>query len=135
MTVPNTVAKLDAWQTIEYLRSEKGSTVEIPCDNPDGPMFVECFGPFTHWKPERFEGEDVFECLSSARDAMQAFEGKDDVEEVALVDPKTFELAKHFLADDAEAARDPRNAQRLAQALQQEAEDFMLALQKDDTNS
>lgn len=57
-----------AWACIEILREEEANSVEILCDNPEGPpnAAVVCTGNWTDWNERRFEGENVFLALEAA---------------------------------------------------------------------
>lgn len=57
-----------AWACIEILREEEANSVEILCDNPEGPpnAAVICCGDWTGWDERRFEGDNVFEALEAA---------------------------------------------------------------------
>lgn len=69
---------LDAIETvrlIDALREDQGHSVELICDNEDGPpnYAVDVCGEFTGWEEERFTSDlSVLDCLRQAHAAMMA---------------------------------------------------------------
>ncbi len=59
---------------IEILRSDYASSVEILCDNEDGPPnnAIECFGEWTNYEVRRYEGDSVAVALKRAVEAYRA---------------------------------------------------------------
>lgn len=78
--------QLEAWRLIEELREHEGDSVNVICDNPDGPpnSAIECNGGWTGWSTKTFNGENVLECLRSAAKAKRAV--GDDVPEPGSMD-------------------------------------------------
>ncbi len=53
---------------IHTLRAAEGDSVNILCDNPEGPPnnAVECCGAWTDWEDQRFTGETLLDALRTA---------------------------------------------------------------------
>lgn len=53
---------------LNILRYEEGNSVEVFCDNPEGPPnnASVCFGEWTHWSSKRFEGESLLDAINKA---------------------------------------------------------------------
>jgi len=65
--------------TLNELRSAEGASVEILCDNPDGPPSnaILVWDDWTGWKQKRFEGESLADALSNALAAKGETRAKD----------------------------------------------------------
>jgi len=63
--------KIEAWNLLEDLRSEEGSSVTIMCDNPDGDGpnndFIEWVSSETEWVIKIFIGTSVLAALRKAK--------------------------------------------------------------------
>lgn len=59
---------------INDLRANEGASVNIPCDNPDGPPnnAIEVCDEWTGWEPRRFEGDTLLRALNAALAAREA---------------------------------------------------------------
>lgn len=59
---------------INTLRMDEGNSIDILCDNPDGPPnnAVECNGDWTEWETQRFEGDTLLTALEAAFKAYKA---------------------------------------------------------------
>lgn len=55
-------------ETLNYLRADEGDSVNLLCDNPEGPPnnAVICCGDWTDWQDERFEGQTLIEAVNKA---------------------------------------------------------------------
>lgn len=66
---------------LDELRADEGSTVLIPCDNPEPSdptgCYVEVADEWTEWRPRSFAGENLIEAL------VRAVEAKREAAEVA----------------------------------------------------
>lgn len=64
-----TIPDANCMVAINELRRSEGASVEIFCDNPDGPCAIEVTDDWTSWSPRRFEGVNVLEALYAAQSA------------------------------------------------------------------
>ena len=65
----NDIEAIQCMKLIDALRADEADSVTIGCDNPDfqGPNnYIECDGEWTQWRPRRFTGDSVLECLQKA---------------------------------------------------------------------
>ncbi len=66
---PVALAKAFAFRlAIDELREDEGSTIEIVCDNPDGPPnnAIICSGDWTEYQDRRFSGETLDAVVAAA---------------------------------------------------------------------
>jgi hypothetical protein len=74
---PDCVQAVKICSLIDFLRSEEGDYIGIPCDNPDfgGPgCYVEVIGNWTQWETKRSVGDTLLQCLVQAAQSRKNFQ-------------------------------------------------------------
>lgn len=72
----STVSKhAEHWRLVRELTASEGNSVEIYCDNPEGPPNngISVCGDFTEWEAKRIDGDSLLICLQEAKRMMLAY--------------------------------------------------------------
>jgi hypothetical protein len=68
MSMAEKMKEMYCMDRINELRENEGESVNVLCDNPDGPPnnAIEVCDEWTGWKPRRFEGDTLLRALNAA---------------------------------------------------------------------